>query len=82
MPSSRLLLQRNKEKFLAYKKTLECVHCGVADYRLIEFHHIGDKDKKVSSMVKDGYGWERIQREIDKCIPLCCNCHRIEHWDN
>ena len=20
--------------------------------------------------------WE----EIEKCIPLCCNCHRIYHW--
>jgi len=31
-------------------------------------------------MVNHGYAWERIQKEIEKCIPLCCNCHRLEHW--
>jgi hypothetical protein len=33
-------------------------------------------------MVNHGYGWKRIEEEIEKCIPLCCNCHRLEHWDN
>jgi hypothetical protein len=30
----------------------------------------------------NGYGWRRIEEEIKKCIPLCCNCHRLEHWVN
>jgi hypothetical protein len=31
-------------------------------------------------MVGVGYGWKTIMKEIDKCVALCSNCHRIEHW--
>jgi hypothetical protein len=30
-------------------------------------------------MVNHGYAWTRVEEEIEKCIPLCCNCHRLEH---
>jgi hypothetical protein len=73
-------INKNKERFLNYKRTLECAHCGLKDYRVIDFHHINQKNMNVSRLVKDGYSWRRIQQEIDICIPLCCNCHRIEHW--
>ena len=82
MPSAsrKQRINKNREKLLEYKKTLECKQCGLKDHRVIEFHHVCDKDMNVSTMLKDGYGWSRIQEEISKCIPLCCNCHRIEHF--
>jgi hypothetical protein len=73
-------IEQTRKQFLAYKKTLRCSHCELADYRVLEFHHVGDKDLNVSPMVNRGYSWGRIQKEIEKCIPLCCNCHRLEHW--
>ncbi len=82
MPTSRTRLEENRRKLLEYKKTLQCDRCGLEDHRLLEFHHIGDKDKNVSKLVNHGYAWRRIEDEISKCIPLCANCHRIEHWDN
>jgi hypothetical protein len=48
----------------------------------MEFHHIGDKKNSVSKLVQWGYSWEAIEKEIKKCIPLCCNCHRLEHWED
>ena len=30
-------------------------------------------------MVNRGYGIKRIQKEIDKCIVLCLNCHAKLH---
>ena len=72
-------INKNRQKLLEYKKTLECKHCGIADHRVLEFHHLGDKDHDISNMVNHGYGWSRVEEEIDKCIPLCCNCHRLEH---
>ena len=80
MPSTKSTLQKNKEKMLEYKKTLCCRRCGTDDYRLLDFHHEGEKDNKVSALLHGGYAWQRIQKEIDKCIPLCANCHRLEHW--
>tara|TARA_R100001530_G_scaffold58231_1_gene42306 strand:- start:532 stop:789 length:258 start_codon:yes stop_codon:yes gene_type:complete len=70
----------NRERLLKYKKTLNCSYCGLQDHRVLEFHHLKDKDESISRMVNTGYGWKRIQNEITKCIPLCSNCHRIEHW--
>jgi hypothetical protein len=62
--------------------TLKCGHCGINDHRILEFHHLGDKDHNISNMVNHGYAWKRIEEEIVKCIPLCCNCHRLEHWSD
>jgi hypothetical protein len=75
-------IQTNRTNLFNYKKTLKCTHCGLNDHRLLEFHHIGEKDHNISNMVNHGYGWSRIQEEINKCIPLCCNCHRLEHWSD
>jgi hypothetical protein len=80
VPSSKPKLQENRNKFLEYKKTLFCNNCGIDDHRVLEFHHVGDKDHTISKMVNHGYSWERIEEEMRKCIPLCCNCHRLEHW--
>jgi hypothetical protein len=76
----RKRIDKNRQLLLAYKKTLRCDHCGLSDYRVLDFHHVGDKHLTICQMIKDGYAWERIQKEIKKCIPLCCNCHRLEHW--
>jgi hypothetical protein len=80
MATSKKHLEVNRKKFLEYKKTLKCERCETSDYRILEFHHVGDKDHNISNMVNHGYGWRRIEEEISKCIPLCCNCHRLEHW--
>ena len=73
-------IKKNRERLLKYKKTLRCTYCGLDDHRVLEFHHTGEKDGNISRMVNTGYGWNRIKNEIKKCIPLCSNCHRIEHY--
>jgi len=66
-----------------YKKTLQCVRCGFADYRALEFHHPGPgaKDSNVADMIRSGLSQVSIMREIGKCVVLCSNCHQIEHYD-
>ena len=53
-----------------------CEQCGEADPRVLEFHHIGDKDSDITRLVSGGWSIKRIQKEIDKCQVLCANCHR------
>ena len=72
-------IKTNYKKLVEYKKKLRCTLCGVRDHRVIDFHHFKDKDGLVSKFIYQGYSWERVQQEIDKCIPLCSNCHRIHH---
>lgn len=65
-----------------YKSKLKCKDCGMNDFRCIEFHHIDDnKSFNIGDAVKRGLSREAILKEIDKCVPLCANCHRIETWN-
>ena len=65
-----------REYVLNYLTRHPCESCGESDIRVLEFHHIGDKDQTISQMVGDGLSIERIQKELDKCQVLCSNCHR------
>lgn len=67
--------------FAEFKKTLSCQHCGNDDPRVIEFHHEGEKEHNVSEMLSHGFSKENILKEIEKCIPLCANCHKIFHYE-
>ena len=58
------------------------IKCGwVGDVSVLEFHHIDPlkKDFTLSAGVKS---WKKMKEEVDKCVLLCSNCHRIEHSNN
>jgi len=62
-----------------YLQTHPCEHCGEADPYVLTFHHIkGLKKMNLSQMVNQGYSFDALQDEIDKCIVLCANCHMRE----
>jgi len=35
----------------------------------------------VADAVRDGISLDRIEKEIEKCIVLCANCHAIRHYN-
>ena len=70
---------KNAEWLLEHKKTLSCNRCNNNDHRVLEFHHLRDKEFTISNCVH--YGKEKIMDEINKCEVLCANCHRIEHYN-
>lgn len=58
----------------------KCQVCGCLFHpACFEFHHKNPtlKDKDPSKMLS--LSKERLYAELDKCILLCANCHRIEH---
>jgi hypothetical protein len=69
--------------FVNYKKQLACVTCGYNHPAALDFHHVEQKrsNRKVHELVSDGHTKKRILEEIDKCVVLCSNCHRIHHHD-
>lgn len=67
-----------------YKRLLSCAHCGYEFKhfpKVCDFHHPdpSKKDGKPANMASRGWGIAHIKEELRKCIPLCANCHRIEH---
>ena len=59
----------------------DCRRCGESRPPALDFHHRNEKTKNVSAMVNDGYAKERIRAEIERCVVLCSNCHRREHYE-
>jgi predicted HNH restriction endonuclease len=62
--------------------TLKCAQCGFSHPGAIDFHHTDSatKEGEVSRLAGVG-SYKKAYAEIEKCIPLCSNCHRILHWD-
>ena len=57
-----------------------CWKCEeVFDRELYDFHHMNPSQKKYEWGTMKDYRWEIIQKELDKCILLCSNCHRLAH---
>jgi hypothetical protein len=67
-----------------YKRdNCECERCGETHPGCLEFHHVNPEQKQfgISKMVNRGHSIENIEGEIDRCVLLCANCHRMEHWE-
>lgn len=86
MPIILLSLMNAREKirhFIAeYKKGKYCVHCGIDDPIVLDFHHVRDKTISISDISRMKWGVKRTLEELEKCIVLCANCHRREHNQN
>jgi hypothetical protein len=72
----------NKEKWQEFKATLKCAVCGENHPAVLDFHHINpaDKEYSVSRLVSDR-SYTKAMQEIQKCIVLCANHHRIHHYE-
>lgn len=65
-----------------FKSKLSCSRCGENHPATLDFHHTSDnKEANVSTLVQSG-NRERLLREVEKCIVLCSNCHRKEHYNS
>ena len=65
-----------------YKIKKGCACCGYNKKAIgLDFHHL-DKTLKtinISSYWKTSWKqFEKMKKEMEKCIILCANCHRIE----
>ncbi len=83
--SQRTLERRKGIRVWVYEYKREsngCQQCSETDPACLDFHHLdGDeKEMTISHMITYGYSKNRVKEEIRKCILLCANCHRKEHY--
>ncbi len=84
---NELMKQRNAEYRDRYRKKINeikssgCTNCEEKEPCCIDFHHIDESNKlgDVATMAAHLKKWEVVQKEIDKCVLLCANCHRKLH---
>lgn len=74
--------QETKRKAVDYKGN-KCYDCGntFADC-VYDFHHLDPSQKDFTIAKKSYANFESIKAELDKCVLLCANCHRIRHYED
>lgn len=68
-----------REWFIEFRKNFQCKKCEEKRHYLIQFHHI-NKDEKVFNISEYRNGKNKLLKELEKCIPLCSNCHDEFHY--
>ncbi|MFU8868181.1 homing endonuclease associated repeat-containing protein [Natronococcus sp.] len=59
----------------------ECLRCTEDRPPCLDFHHPDEKERSIATMVVNGHSKESIREEIERCVVLCANCHRLEHLE-
>lgn len=76
-------LRREKKIKMVVYKGGKCEKCKLklqdTHPAVFEFHHIDPNEKDKSFVKIKNWSWNKIKKELDKCMLLCANCHRIEH---
>lgn len=77
--------RQNYRKKILKKRAIEykggkCQKCGYnACENALTFHHLEPEKKSFGIAQKYNIGWEKLKKELDKCILLCANCHAELH---
>ena len=74
--------RRDKRKDILIKEFgNKCNDCGITFHKCAyDFHHINPSQKKFEIAPSLDRNWDTILEEINKCIMLCSNCHRVRHY--
>jgi hypothetical protein len=72
--------KRGKEFIKEYKESHACSKCGEQRWYVLDFHHLLNKKNEIAELSRKGNSINSIKNEIEKCIVLCSNCHREEHY--
>jgi len=82
----RHCIDRQRERKLQVIEYLggQCRKCGIkathSNFVIFDLHHMDPMTKEKTKTRVTNWGLEKLKREADKCILLCANCHRLEHF--
>ena len=71
---------KRRQVFFDKKKGLACIYCGYDNPLALDYDHIDPSTKKgnPANMQTNGTAMNKILEELDKCQPVCRNCHNIK----
>jgi hypothetical protein len=76
----------SRRRFVLRQRALEyggnkCQDCGYNECPdALHFHHLDPSTKEFSISSGNTKSWEKIVRELEKCILICANCHAKRHY--
>ena len=80
-PKSNESSYQKRKGMVRSAKDKPCQICKVKyDPCVMDLHHLdpSQKDERVAQLAKSS-SYKKLQEEIDKCVVLCANCHRMVH---
>ena len=75
------LQKQSNIEFIEFKKQQGCQKCGEKRFYVLDFHHKNPNEKvnEIAHMIKSS-SIDNLEKEINKCVLLCANCHREWHY--
>lgn len=71
--------RENKLRLIEYKGG-KCEICGYNKcVEALEFHHLNPSEKEIPIGCGNTVSFEKLKKEVDKCMLLCSNCHKEIH---
>ena len=83
MNKTRRAMNKRNLKQLHLDYEMKCSCCGFeGHFSQLDFHHkdASKKDGDIAHMLWRS-NYKKIKIELNKCILLCSNCHRLLHWE-
>ena len=72
--------KKRKIEMIEYKGG-KCSTCKNSfHWSIYDFHHLDKSTKEYSWDKMKSMSEEKCKKELEKCILLCSNCHRLEHY--
>lgn len=54
-----------------------CILCGYDKYQgVLTFHHLEPSKKLITIADERSISWRDMEKEVEKCVLLCMNCHK------
>lgn len=73
-------MQAHFQKFMDFVKTsYGCLFCGEHLLCILDLHHYDYRKRNRPISRALHYGRPKFEKEINKCLVTCCNCHRKIH---
>jgi hypothetical protein len=77
-------IRRGKEKIQRAIEYLggKCINPNCPGWKYncsLDLHHKDPNEKDPNFASKRGWRWEKLRKELDRCVLLCKNCHSALH---